>query len=316
MQRLLLASLLTTSAASPIANTCNASLPSQTWAYALATGYLTSLTSGLCLTASGDPSRDGTSLLMAACGSLPAPQQAFDLLPKGNFIVSRAAPTKCVNIEAYGTAPGSTVWLYGCMGPGYTCQGNCDWVQTNVTLLRNVESGLCLDDGYVPPMQPTCAAGAPSASLPFCNPALSNAARVADLTSRLSTELKLTLFSLPLPSVPFSQLTNLSLGLAAFYWDVTMIHGLSTTFFLDPLRSATCFPHSIGQAASWDVSLVGRIASAVAYEARVMNQLNFASSNGQAVQALMAEGGPLANSVHDPRVRLKKRPASCPLPLP
>jgi hypothetical protein len=147
----------------------------------------------------------------------------------------------------------------------------------------------------------TCGAGAPSAGLPFCDPSLPTAARAADLTARLSLELKLALFALPLPSVPFSKLTNSTLGLAAFYWDVTMIHGLSSTFFLAPLRNSTCFPHSIGQAASWDLDLAGRIASAVAYEARVVNQLNFAASGGRAVQALMAEGGPLANAAHDPR---------------
>jgi hypothetical protein len=44
-----------------------------------------------------------------------------------------------------------------------------------------------------------------------------------------------------------------------------------------------------------------RIAAAVAYEARVVHQMNFRASGGRAVQALVAEGGPLANSVHDPR---------------
>ena len=154
----------------------------------------------------------------------------------------------------------------------------------------------------VPPMLPTCAAGAPSAGLPFCDASLSVTARAADLTSRLGLELKLALFALPLPSVPFSMLVNETLGLAAFYWDTTMIHGLhgSSKLFVPPLRNATSFPHSIAQAASWDVDLVGRIASAVSYEARVMSQRNFASSNGRAVQALLAEGGPLANSVHFP----------------
>lgn len=226
--------------------------------------------------------------------------QAFDVLNDGsNLIVARSRPAACINLAGYGTTPGTEVWLYGCTGAGYTCQGNCDWHWGAGGTLTNKDSGLCLD--YTAPMVPTCTAGSPSAGLPFCDSTLSISARAADLTSRLSQELKLTLFSLPLPSVPFEKLTNTTLGLAAFYWDVTMIHGLSSTFFMQPLRNATCFPHAIAQGASWDTNLVGRIASAVAYEARIVNQLNFAASNGNAVQSLMAEGGPLANSVHDPR---------------
>jgi beta-glucosidase len=281
----------------PIGNACNASSPSQRWVYDAVSGSLKS-GHGRCLASLQTPPADGTALESSPCdGSV---SQAFDLLAD-DMIVARSRPAACVNLAGYGTSPGTQVWLYGCIGPGYTCNGNCDWEWGADGALRNRESGLCLDDSWAPPMPPTCAAGTPAAALPFCNPALPRAARAADLTARLSTELKLALFALPLPSVPFSQLTNASLGLAAFYWDTTMIHGLSSTFFMQPLRNATCFPHSIAQAASWDLDLVARIASAVAFEARVVNQLNFASSSGRAVQALMAEGGALANSVHDPR---------------
>ena len=287
-------------AAQPIGNACNASSPSQQWAYDAAAGSLRSAAQGWCLASLQSPPADGTALTSAPCDG--SASQAFDILADGsNLIVARSRPAACINLAGYGTAPGTAVWLYGCVGAGYTCQGNCDWEWGAGGALRNRESGLCLDDAYAPPMMPTCGAGAPSAGLPFCDPSLPTAARAADLTARLSLELKLALFALPLPSVPFSKLTNSTLGLAAFYWDVTMIHGLSSTFFLAPLRNSTCFPHSIGQAASWDLDLAGRIASAVAYEARVVNQLNFAASGGRAVQALMAEGGPLANAAHDPR---------------
>ena len=297
---LFLLALAATVAAQPIGNACNASSPSQRWVYDATSGSLKSASRGRCLAALQTPPGDGTGLASSPCDG--SPSQAFDLLADGsNLIVARSRPAACINLAGYGTSPGTPVWLYGCRGAGYTCNGNCDWELTAGSALRNRESGLCLDDGYAPPLLPTCAAGAPSAGLPFCDASLPNAARAADLTARLNTELKLALFALPLPSVPFSKLTNETLGLAAFYWDTTMIHGLSSTFFLSPLRNATCFPHSIAQGASWDVDLVARIAAAVAYEARVVNQLNFASSGGRSVQALMAEGGPLANTVHDPR---------------
>ena len=296
----LLLTLTAVVTAQPIGNACNASSPSQQWVYDSTSGSLKSASQGgRCLAALQTPPGDGTGLASSPCDG--SPSQAFDLLADGsNLIVARSRPVACINLAAYGTSPGTPAWLYGCKGAGYTCNGNCDWEWAGLAL-RNKESGLCLDDGYAPPMPPTCAAGAPAAGLPFCDPSLPNAARAADLTARLATELKLALFALPLPSVPFSKLINETLGLAAFYWDVTMIHGLSSTFFLAPLRNATCFPHSIAQGASWDVDLVARIAAAVAYEARVMHQLNFISSSGRAVQALMAEGGPLANSAHDPR---------------
>jgi hypothetical protein len=298
---LLSLALLSPTLSQPIGNACNATSRSQSWTYSPASGALTTPSQGQCLTASQSPPLDGTGLLMAPCDGSPA--QAFDLLPGPlHLIVSRNRQDACVNLAGYGTAPGTSVWLYGCVGQGYTCEGNCDWEGGGAGgALRNSESGLCLDDGYVQPLLPTCAAGAPAAHLPFCNPALPNEARAADLTARLSLDYKLALFALPLPSVPFAALVNETLGLAALYWDVTMIHGLSTTFFLQPLRSATCFPHAIAQGASFDVDLVARIATAVAYEARVVHQMNFRASGGRAVQALVAEGGPLANSVHDPR---------------
>ena len=299
MRLLACLALLSPALAQPVGNACNATSRSQSWSYSPASGALTSSSQGQCLTASQSPPADGTGLFMAPCDGSAA--QAFDFLPSLRLIVARSRQDACVNLAGYGTAPGTSVWLYGCVGQGYTCQGNCDWEWGQGGALQNNESGLCLDDGYVQPLLPTCGAGAPSAHLPFCDPALPNEARAADLTSRLSLDYKLALYALPLPSLPFSALVNETLGLAALYWDVTVIHGLSSTFFLQPLRPATCFPHAIAQGASWDVDLVARIATAVAYEARVVHQMNFRASGGRAVQALVAEGGPLANSVHDPR---------------
>ncbi len=120
--------------------------------------------------------------------------------------------------------------------------------------------------------------------------------------SRLTLEYKQALWALPLPvNGSFAPLVNESLGLAAFYWDITAIHGLSTVNQIYPAPpGVTVLPHSIAQAATWDVDLTARALGAIALEARIVNQVNFRLSNGRGVQCLNAEGGPLANTVHDP----------------
>ena len=221
----------------------------------------------------------------------------------GGSIVARADNVKCVYLAGYGTTPGTQVWLYGCSGAGYTCEGNCDFTPgvPDAHHYRNAESGLCLDDGFAPPQLPTCAPGSPAASLPLCDPALSLETRAADLVSRLSSEYKQKLLMLPFPPSE-AALVKSSFPLAAFYWDVTLIHGVSTCCgFIDPLPLATSFPHSIAQGASFDLDLVARIALASATEARIINQMNFRATGGTTVQSLHAEGGPLSNLVHDPR---------------
>lgn len=82
------------------------------------------------------------------------------------------------------------------------------------------------------------------------------------------------------------------------------------------------------QAATWDLNLTAAVLGAVALEARIVWQRNFRLTNGLSVQVrvlnpaspflsptapgfqgLNAEGGPLANTVHDPRWgRIQVRP--------
>jgi hypothetical protein len=242
---------------------------------------------------------DGTTLFMSSCDENSNNLQAFDFI-SNNFIVSRVSPTKCINLAGYGNTSGTIVWVYGCIGSGYSCEGNCDWEYINNDSLQNSESKLCLDDGYAPPMLHTCDPGSPSFTLPFCDQTLTRKERIQDLISRLSLSYKLSLFALPLP-VSLPALVNETLSLAAFNWDITTIHGLSSTYFISPLPNATMFPHAIAQGASFDIDLAVRIATAVSYEARAVSQRNFRLSNGRSVQALNSEGGPLANSVSSPR---------------
>ena len=118
---------------------------------------------------------------------------------------------------------------------------------------------------------------------------------------------------LPLPP-NVNAMINSTFPLAAFHWDITTIHGISTCCdIIQPLPDATSFPHAIAQGASFDVDLAIRIANAVAYEARIVNQVNFNLTNGQSLQALNAEGGPLANTVHDSRYgRAQETYGECP----
>ena len=292
--------LLTVSVvAQPIGNACNASSPSQQWTYTASTGALRSASRGQCLASRETPPSDGTSLTMAPCdGSLA---QAFDLVPSGSLIVARSRAAACVNLAGYGTAPGTDVWLYGCTpAPEYTCQGNCDW-EFSGAAIQNNESKLCLDDGLGPLIPRTCSPGSASSALPFCDAALPFEARAQDLVSRLPMPYKLALIMLPFPVAPRA-LAWPALDIAAFFWDMTVIHGLS--FFdpgtFNPSQNFTSFPHAIAQAASWDVQLVRRIAAATAYEARAVSQQVYNLSGGLILQSLMAEGGPLANSVHHP----------------
>jgi len=92
-----------------------------------------------------------------------------------------------------------------------------------------------------------------------------------------------------------------------------MIHGLS--FFppgtYDPSLNFTSFPHAIAQAASWDLDLVARITAASAYEARAISQQAYENTQGLIIQSLMAEGGPLANSVSVAFLRAPRGRTQC-----
>ena len=64
----------------------------------------------------------------------------------------------------------------------------------------------------------------------------------------------------------------------------------------------TVFAHAIAQGASWDLDLVTRISNATSIEGRILTEMDYISGRGMnAGSALSCDGGPLANSAHDPR---------------
>jgi len=265
-----------------------------------ALGQLVSAASGLCATAQAAlPVPDGTAVAMAACIAGGDPTQAFAYAANNASLVLAGQRGSCLNLEGYGTTPGTEVWLFSCSAGD--CRGNCDWSPapspTVAGALTNAASGLCLQDGTPPPPLPqTCAAGSPSYGLPFCDPALPVEARVADLLSRLDTKTKIQQFSVPVSRFAY----NSTLNLKGFLWDLTCMRGISPGA-LSPNRRVTVFPHAIGIAATWDLPLYARIGAATQLEGRIINQMNYRASGGTSWQGVHCDGGPLANTQHDPR---------------
>ena len=63
----------------------------------------------------------------------------------------------------------------------------------------------------------------------------------------------------------------------------------------------TVTAHAINLGATFDLDLVERISNMTAVEMRAVTQKMYGESNGTLVLALGCDGGPLANSAHDPR---------------
>lgn len=78
--------------------------------------------------------------------------------------------------------------------------------------------------------------------------------------------------------------------------DHTCIHGVNKA------SGVTVFPHAIAQGASWDIPLVQRVSNVTAIEARILSAQGYKKTGGtNSGEALSCDGGPLANSAHDPR---------------
>ena len=142
----------------------------------------------------------------------------------------------------------------------------------------------------------TCANGSVAYELPFCNPTLPLSDRVSDLLGRFTLEQKVQQFSIPASEFQFQP----DLNLKQFLWDITCMRGIAPNA-IEPNRNVTVYPHAIALAATWDLDLYTRIGQATALEGRIINQLNYEASNGTSWQGVNCDGGPLANSQHDPR---------------
>jgi beta-glucosidase len=90
---------------------------------------------------------------------------------------------------------------------------------------------------------------------PWLNPALAPEARAKDLVSRMTLDEKVSQMQDVAPAVP-------RLGVPAYNWWNEALHGVARNGY------ATNFPQSIGLAATWDTSLMHRIATVIAVEGR------------------------------------------------
>ena len=84
------------------------------------------------------------------------------------------------------------------------------------------------------------------------------------------------------------------LNLKGTHWDSTCIHGVSNA------GNATVFPHAINLGASFDRDLVARVGLATSAEMRSISAAAYTQGGGKAYNNV-CDGGPLANTAHDPR---------------
>jgi beta-glucosidase len=91
--------------------------------------------------------------------------------------------------------------------------------------------------------------------LPFMNPDLPAERRAADLVSRMTLDEKVLQMQNSAPAIP-------RLGIPAYDWWNEALHGVARAGL------ATVFPQAIGLAATWDTTLMHRIAETISTEAR------------------------------------------------
>jgi beta-glucosidase len=94
---------------------------------------------------------------------------------------------------------------------------------------------------------------------PWQDPGRPVDARVADLLSRLTLEEKVAQLGHESPAIP-------RLGIPAYDWWNEALHGVARA------GKATVFPQAIGLAATWDTSLMFRVATAISLEARAKHR--------------------------------------------
>lgn len=109
-----------------------------------------------------------------------------------------------------------------------------------------------LNAGY-----PDCEKG-PLATFPICDQSVSTHQRAADLVSRMTTAEKITQMVHAAAAIP-------RLGLPAYNWWSEALHGVYTS------AGATSFPQVINLGATFNMSLVHRIAGVISTEARALN---------------------------------------------
>ncbi len=125
------------------------------------------------------------------------------------------------------------------------------------------------------------------AQLPFWDPALPRAARLADLLSRLTPAEKAAQLLHQAPAVP-------RLGIPEYNWWNECLHGVGRA------GTATVFPQAIGLAATFDADLVHEVACATSDEARAKHHA-YAAVGDRGYYKGLTYWSPNVNIFRDPR---------------
>ena len=133
------------------------------------------------------------------------------------------------------------------------------------------------------PMQPT---PRPDPLPPFYDPKLPVQKRVENIVSLLTLEEKVVLMQMASPAIP-------RLGIAPYHWWTEALHGMTHDL-------STVFPQAIGLAATWDVDLHLRVASAISTEGRAKN-FEYRSKNIYDSMTGLDFWSPNVNIFRDPR---------------
>jgi beta-glucosidase len=124
-------------------------------------------------------------------------------------------------------------------------------------------------------------------TLPYQNLSLSFEERARDLVSRMTLEEKVSQMKDVAPAIP-------RLGVPAYNWWNEALHGVARSGL------ATVFPQAIGLAATWDDSLMLRVATTISDEARAKHQEYLRQDSHQRYQGLTF-WSPNINLFRDPR---------------
>eukprot|EP00047_Mylnosiga_fluctuans_P014509 m.39025 g.39025 ORF g.39025 m.39025 type:complete len:896 (+) comp5543_c0_seq2:78-2765(+) len=250
---------------------------------------------GLCIEWSGtQDDQQSPNTYLAPCATNSAQQKwHFDETSTSVTLTIASSPSDCLNVQDYGTTEGNEVWTCNfCSG----CKDNCYWRWASGPggPLVNPASGLCLAR-VGPPKPTTCSPGSIASNLSFCDKSLTHEARAAALVAMLTTEEKLSIWSPTFPSAAISRL-----NIKQYMWDSTCIHG-PAPYHLSPAPRVTVTATAINLGATFDLDLVQQVSNMTAIEMRGVTQMFYNLTNGNGVLALGCDGGPLANSAHDPR---------------
>jgi beta-glucosidase len=122
---------------------------------------------------------------------------------------------------------------------------------------------------------------------PFQNPSLTGDARVGDLLSRMTLAEKASQMLHDAPAIA-------RLGIPAYNWWNEGLHGVARAGI------ATVFPQAIGLAATWDVPLLHRVATAISDEARAKHH-EYTRQNDHGMYKGLTIWSPNINIFRDPR---------------